>query len=193
MIEKPPFKAAFLLRLTGDFRRLSTTVFIFFSAAAGTGIVSSYFLGGAYRFLFRFAGIRHRRIGLFQSCGGTLTLFGFRHEFDSQDQLRGVFADCGDHFIEHVIAFDSIFDNRVFLAVGTKVHSLTELVHIVDMVHPFLVDHPKQDKALEMAHDIIAIFLFAVLISLMGFFSKDRDDIFFGNALELGIGKDEIF
>ena len=63
-----------------------------------------------------------------------------------------VFLDGTGHGIEHVIAFHLIHNLRILLPVCGKADALTQLVHIVNMVHPVTVHGTKQEYTLDLTH-----------------------------------------
>ena len=52
------------------------------------------------------------------------------------------------HVIEHVIALVFVFLNRILLTICLKSNTLTELIHIIDMLHPVSVDTSKKKHTL---------------------------------------------
>ena len=52
-----------------------------------------------------------------------------------------IFTDGRGHILEHLISAHLILYQRIPLAIGLKADPLAELVHIVDMGHPLIVDH----------------------------------------------------
>ena len=56
------------------------------------------------------------------------------------------------HFVEHIISDHLIFNLRISLSVSLQADSLTQLVHVVDVIHPLLVDDTKQNHTLQLTN-----------------------------------------
>ena len=48
--------------------------------------------------------------------------------------------DGFDHFLEHFIGFEFVFDERILLPVSPQVDAFLEGIHSVEVVHPLAVD-----------------------------------------------------
>ena len=71
------------------------------------------------------------------------------------------------HFLKHVISGKFIFDQRVSLGISVQTDALTHLVHIVDMIHPFLVNDTKHHNAFQFTHSFfVTDFFFFHFIKL---------------------------
>ena len=81
------------------------------------------------------------------------------HPGDSS--LNGV-----DHLFKHIEAFDLVLYDWVLLTVGTQADTLAEHIHVVEMLHPLVVDYAKHDDLFQLAHYFFAQHLLALLIGL---------------------------
>ena len=52
----------------------------------------------------------------------------------------GILLDAGGHVIEHIKSCHLVFYKRISLAVCLKSDTLTQLIHIIDVIHPLAVD-----------------------------------------------------
>ena len=111
-------------------------MFVFLSAAAGAGIVGIDFFGLAALGRF-YSAVIFVRPGYF----GYLLTFRFLFHTDVHQNANRILLDAGGHDVEHLVACHLIFYQRISLAVGLESDPLTELIHIVDVVHPFPVDY----------------------------------------------------
>jgi hypothetical protein len=67
----------------------------------------------------------------------------------------------GEHFLpddaaellEHDVALVPVLDERVLLGHGAQVDALAQVVHVLEVLAPALVDDLEHDVALEVAHD----------------------------------------
>ena len=94
------------------------------------------------------------RHGLILVCAGDL-----RHllpldmvlHADMHQQTDGVLLNGCAHLVEHLIAGQLILHLRVALRIGLRADALLQLCHVVDVIHPLLIDHTKQADALQLA------------------------------------------
>ena len=77
------------------------------------------------------------------------------------------------HLLEHIIRRKFIFCQRVSLCISMQPNPLTHLIHIINMIHPFLVNHAQHHHALQLTHAFFALslsltdFLFLHFIQLI--------------------------
>ena len=84
-----------------------------------------------------------------------------------EQQADRILPDAGHHVIEHVIAGQLVLVQRVAVGVRLQADALAQLIHIVDVVHPLLVDRLEQDNALQLADLVLVVelrFLLPVLL-----------------------------
>ena len=67
---------------------------------------------------------------------------------DMEQKTYGIFLDAGDHVIKHIKSCHLVFYERISLAVCLKSDTLTQLIHIIDVIHPLAVDHLQEDDTL---------------------------------------------
>ena len=120
------------------------TLFPLQAAAAGAGVVAAD-LDDADRLALGCALCAGcavaRHIALAGGFGHLLTLGGLARlaHFDSQQHLDAGLPDGIDHLVEHIKALDTVLDDGVLLAVAAQNDALTQLVHVINMVHPLAV------------------------------------------------------
>ena len=73
-------------------------------------------------------------------------------------------GDAGHHLREHVEAFALPLDRRIYLAVGPQVDALAEVVHLVEMLAPVLIDEAQHDLTLDVAAQLGADELLALFV-----------------------------
>ena len=66
--------------------------------------------------------------------------------------------------LEHREALVLVRDERVDLREPAEVDSLAQVVHLVEVLAPPVVDHLEQDLALQVAHQLVAELLLATVI-----------------------------
>ena len=145
------------------------TLLPFKAAAAGAGVVAADLddadglaLGGTLGTGCAVAGHEALTGGL----GHLLPLRGRSARtahLDGQQHLDAGLADGIDHLVEHVKALDAVLNDGVFLAVAAQRDALTQLVHVVNMVHPLAVYTLEQADAFQLPHQLRAVALFLVV------------------------------
>ena len=50
-------------------------------------------------------------------------------------------TDILGHLIKHLVTAELVLHQRISLAIGLQAHTLTELIHIVNVIHPLPVNH----------------------------------------------------
>ena len=69
------------------------------------------------------------------------------------DVVKGshcILADGGRHGVEHLVAAHLVLNQRILLAVCLEADSLPELIHVVDMSHPLVVNYLQKNHALQL-------------------------------------------
>ena len=64
-------------------------------------------------------------------------------------QTQGGLLNSGNHGVKHFISLHLVLYLWIALAVCLQADTLAELVHIINVVHPFLVDHLQKDDTLQ--------------------------------------------
>ncbi len=67
-----------------------------------------------------------------------------------EEKTNGLFSDILRHLIEHIIAVELIFHKRILLGIRLKPCTLTQLIHVINMIHPLPVNHLEKDHALNL-------------------------------------------
>ena len=83
-------------------------------------------------------------------------------------EVRDLIHDRGFHRFEHLKCFDLVLDERVALSIGTQVDTLTQHIHVVEVIHPLLIDDAEHDDLLKLAHILLAEHELTVLVALLG-------------------------
>ena len=92
----------------------------------------------------------------------------FGHDADAVHELRDVRLDLMDHLLEHIVALDLVFHQRIALAVSAEVDALPQHIHVVEMFHPLVVDDAQHDDLFQLAHDAGGELRFARLVVIVG-------------------------
>ena len=69
-----------------------------------------------------------------------------------EQETDGILLDGLEHFVEHVVGCHFVLDLRVSLAVCLQADTLAELIHIIDMIHPLLVDNLQENDTLKLTN-----------------------------------------
>ena len=130
--------------------------FVFFSAAAGAGVVSADFgfveLDG-FDFLFWLSSLAGFVLGgeLFKpgvlgvgDVPDTLAIFALAN-FNFEDNISDLFSDVAQHFLEHPEAFLLVFYFWIFLGESPQAYSALEMIHRVEMFLPGRVVNLQKD------------------------------------------------
>ena len=150
---------------------------VFQPAAAGAGIVRIY--------LFLFALHRFFSIGIIFVCScnlcNLLPLYFLLDTYMVQKTDR-ILLNVLRHFVEHIISDHLIFNLRIPLSVSLQADSLTQLIHIIDVIHPLLVDDTKQNHTLQLTNLLLCR-------ELGFFFLVELHSCFFQLLLQLILAK----
>src|SRR4051812_3970429 len=85
-------------------------------------------------------------------------------DLDVEDEARELLPDRLDQGGEHVEALVLVGDQRVLLGEATQVDALAQVVHVVEVLAPALVDDLEQAEALDLAHQLGAELLLALVV-----------------------------
>ena len=69
-----------------------------------------------------------------------------------------------NHGLEHIIGFKFIFHQGVLLTICTQAHALTQHIHSIQMLHPVVVHNLEHNQILQLAHQLGANSILALLI-----------------------------
>ena len=141
-------------------------LFEFLAASARTRIVRVDFLYLAY---LRCLGRRGVAVGSgYLGCRLTLNLLLYTNVEQNADSLLG---DRCRHSLEHLVSAHLVLNNRVSLAVSLQANTLTQLVHIINVAHPLVVDHLQKYYALQLT-DLLCLLELCLfcLVQLDGLF-----------------------
>src|SRR4051794_3423879 len=83
-----------------------------------------------------------------------------------EDVARELLPDRLDEGREHVEALVLVGDERVLLGEPAEVDALAQVVHVVQVLAPALVDDLEQDEALDLAHQLVAQLLLPLVVGL---------------------------
>ena len=82
-------------------------------------------------------------------------------DLDVEDHPDELLPDRGHELLEHVVALVLVRDQGVDLGEAAQVDALAQVVHLVEVLAPAVVDDLEQDLALEVAHQLLAELLLA--------------------------------
>src|SRR5699024_5945748 len=155
----------------------TVAMFIFFAAATWAWIIPADILSLHIRFPGLF-------LLLLVAAGYCLRVF---HNFLSlqviayfrlHDIFGNFFFNLNNHFLKHLESFCLIFLQWIILSICTQVNTLTQLVHLVDMIHPFGINRTQYDYFLKFTHLFRRQFLFFLVIAHFDFFQNKVNDFF---------------
>jgi len=92
----------------------------------------------------------------------------------------GIFLNGSDHVVEHLKCVHLVLNNRISLAVCHQADTLTEHLHVVDVIHPLAIDTFQKNYSLKLTKLLrfreLSLFRFIKLHSL---FLHDMLDLIF--------------
>ena len=129
-----------------------------------------------------------------RSAAGTF-LFLRSPDRDVHEETRCILLDGFHHGIEHVITRQLVLNYRITSAHGLETDTLSQLCHVVDVVHPLHINHLQQCHTLDLAHVTACLgdLLFLCLIELLGLIQQTLLKVFDLSVLLLLIGKTDGF
>ena len=65
-----------------------------------------------------------------------------------QHDHHNILGNRCDHFIKHLNTCITIFNDRILLCISLKRNTLSQLIHIVNMAHPLIVNDFQQEDTL---------------------------------------------
>ena len=71
-------------------------------------------------------------------------------DYRIEDYTQRFFVDGIQHRGEHLETFALILDERIFLSVSSQTNPLSEMVHIIEVIFPFLIDCSQYNPANKM-------------------------------------------
>ncbi len=77
-------------------------------------------------------------------------------DLEPEDVPDEVVLDAFHHRLEHVEALALPLGERVALTHGAQVDPLAQVVHLIEMLAPLLVDHREHHPALDLAQGLLA-------------------------------------
>ena len=58
-----------------------------------------------------------------------------------EQETHGFFFDVLRHLIEHLITVHFVLYQRISLTISCQTDTLTQLIHIINVIHPLPVNH----------------------------------------------------
>ena len=95
---------------------------------------------------------------------------------DVEQDADGLLGDGCSHCLKHLVSTHLVLNNRISLAVSLQADTLTQLIHIVDVAHPLVIDDFQKDYALQFT-DLLCL----LELSLFRLVKLDR--LFFQHVL----------
>ena len=138
--------------------------FVFFSAAAGAGVITADLRLVVFNLLNFLLALRRLRggplaLGYFElidlimfcladvvNIAAALT----RLKPDAEDNIRHTVLDAFEHLVKHAMTFVLVFDLRVFFGIGPQHDAFLQVVHTVEMVFPRAVINLQEDIAFQV-------------------------------------------
>src|SRR6266571_1313905 len=105
---------------------------------------------------------------------GRLVLADQLHPVDVADELLG---DAILHLPEHGVRLALVLHQRVALAVGPEVDAFLQVVHLVQVLPPLVVDDREQDHPLQLPHGLRPDQLLLLLVGRHGFLEDLVQDL----------------
>src|SRR4051794_17503034 len=96
----------------------------------------------------------------------TLLLLLLDLDLDVEDVARELVPDVVHQRREHLEALVLVGHERVDLGEAAEVDALAQVVHVVQVLAPALVDDLEQHEALERAHELVAELLLALVVGI---------------------------
>ena len=135
----------------------AAALLVLFTASARTRIVRINLLLGTL--------LRRSWAGLILICAGhlcDLLTFHLLLYLYVEQQTNRILLDTCAHCIEHLIRAHLVLDKRISLAVSLQSDTLTQLIHIVDVIHPLPVDDFQKNDTLQLT-DLLLLYLHEVV------------------------------
>ena len=88
-----------------------------------------------------------------------------------EQQTYRILTDTVGHGIKHLITAHLILNQRIPLGISLQADSLTQLIHIVNMGHPLVIDNLQQNNPFQFTDSLrFREFRFLAFIQLHSFF-----------------------
>ena len=145
----------------------AVALLVFLAAAAGTRVIPADFFG--------YPANRSSPDFFSAAVGGNIfsNLFSFQFfpRHNPVQHLHGVFLNTFNRFVKHFKTDKLVLNQRILLSKRAQTNALPHLIHVVDMIHPLLVNHLQQQNPFRFPElfNIVKLLLF-LLIELMRFF-----------------------
>ena len=98
--------------------------------------------------------------------GAGLLLLGLDRHLDVEDVARELVPDVVHQLREHLEALVLVGHERVDLREPAQVDALAQVVHVVQVLAPAVVDDLEQHEPLERAHQLVAELLLALVVGV---------------------------
>ena len=96
--------------------------------------------------------------------------------------LYRLIGDSAHHHREQVVALALVLNERIFLRHRAQPDALFEVVHLVEVLAPALVEHAHDHPALKFPHDLRAELLLAAVIGFLGIIGEFADEEVLGKT-----------
>ena len=67
-----------------------------------------------------------------------------------EQKSHSLFPDVLGHLVEHLVTAHLVLYQRISLSVCLQAHALTQLLHVVDVIHPLTVNDLQQNHTLQL-------------------------------------------
>ena len=149
------------------YESLAVAVLVFLTGSAWTWVVTADLLFGMDRNLGFLLSVGDEIVAVgiemvhvpaaFRSPHFTGFVVFTKWDEGSEQEGQGVSVEFLQHGGEEVVAFDLVDDEWVFLFVACILYGFTEVVHVTEMLFPFLVDLPEDDVLAESFGEFLTL------------------------------------
>ena len=110
--------------------------------------------------------VERRRLGAAVAGERRRACAGLDFDLGVEDEFAELLPDRVHQLLEHREALVFVGDQGVDLGEAAEVDALAQVVHVEEVFAPAVVDHLQQDRALEVAHQLLAELLLALVVGV---------------------------
>ena len=109
---------------------------------------------------------------------------------DMVQKTQRILLNGQRHFVKHLISGHLVFHLGISLSIGLQADTLTQLIHIIDMIHPFIIHNFQKDHTLQFTHLLLLReFCFFHLVQLHCLFIEILTQFFLVHAGHFFVGQ----
>ena len=141
----------------------ATAFFIFFATSTRTRIVSADLLFNSYRLCCANNSLLcraklHKALVTWSYNLNTLHRLCLWN--CAQNTSYCIITNSQNHFIKEVSTCDFILVDRISLSIGLKSDAISQIVHSLEMIHPFFINIAQQNNSFKLSCSLLAEELF---------------------------------